>query len=253
MTLVLAYCILCAAWAYDLPEGNLVIIEVGSLGSQLEKKVADNADLLFSREMRNAVLLDLNGVNGYQSTFVLSVKNVSGKRLDDVSLIEAIPKEIAVSAALVQSDSQFAVLEQDPVIKFSLGSIGEEETKSVGYSFVFGKEKRETVAQAFEAMDAPVALIPVDENDCTGITCRDFNPCTTDYCSGRECFYENTADGISCGDGKVCVQGQCQKFKSPELLIYAGIVIIAIVLLSVAVIYKSGKMRPCNEKAGKGN
>lgn len=48
-----------AASAYELPEGNLVIIEVDSMGEQLEKKIAEKADLLFTREMKNAALLGL--------------------------------------------------------------------------------------------------------------------------------------------------------------------------------------------------
>ena len=92
-------------------------------------------------------------------------------------------------------------------------------------------------------MGVPIALIPIDENDCTGITCNDFNPCTKDYCSEGQCVYDSGFEGTECGNGMMCISGSCQKFKSPDLLFCAGAVIIAIMLLSIALAYKSKRNR----------
>ncbi len=240
----------CTASAYELPEGNLVIIEVDSMGEQLEKKIAEKADLLFTREMKNAALLGIQGIEGYQATFKLNVKNVSGKRLENISLIETIPKEIVPTAASIESDYPFVVLEEDPVIKFSIGMLEEEQVKSVDYRFRFEDKGKEAVEVAFRKMGVPVALIPISENDCTGISCNDFNPCTVDYCSEGQCVYDSAFEGKECGEGMMCIEGNCQKFKSPDLLFCAGIVIIAIMLLSIALIYKSrrGRKNIANKK-----
>lgn len=240
-----------AANAYELPEGNLVIIEVDSMGEQLEKKIAEKADLLFTREMKNAVLLGLQGVEGYQTTFKLNVKNVSGRRLESISLIERVPKEIAPTAESLESDYPFIVLENDPIIKFSIGTLEEEQVKSVDYKFRFKDKDKEVVEVAFREMGVPIALIPVSENDCIGISCNDFNPCTSDYCSDGQCVYDSAFEGKECSEGMMCVQGNCQKFKSPDLLFGAGIIIITIMLLSIVLIYKSRRKR--NNVANKKN
>jgi len=226
---------------YALPEHNLVVIEADAGGMQLEKRVAEQADLLFNREMRTAALLGPDGVTGYRATITLNLRNVSGRELAGVSLIETVPKEMASGAAGVQSDSNFLVLESDPLLKFPAGTIAVDGTARVSYVVRSGTKELDGVKAAFQGMGIPMALIPISEHDCTGVLCNDFNPCTVDYCRGRQCVFDNTPDGLQCGPGMVCARGQCQSFKNPDLLIAAGAVIIAVVLLSALVLAGRGR------------
>ncbi|MCX6798871.1 MAG: hypothetical protein NTW59_02115 [Candidatus Diapherotrites archaeon] len=230
---------------YVLPERNLVVIEADANGAQLEKRVAEQADLLFSREMKTAALLGPSGVTGYRATVTLNLRNVSGRQLAGVSLIETIPKEIAGSTASVQSDSNFLVLESDPLIKFQAGTMGAGDTVRVSYSVALGAENPEALEAVFRGMSVPLALIPISGTDCTGVMCNDFNPCTVDYCHDRQCVFDNAPDGLQCGAGMVCVKGRCQSFKNPDLIVLAGVVIIVVVLLSVlaSVLMARGKRK----------
>ncbi len=248
--LVICSCLLLAfmvymhtASAYVPPQRNLVIVEVDQSGAPIEKKVAEKADLFFSREMKTAALFGVGGITDYRATFTLNLQNVAGERLESVSLIETIPKELAEKAALIESDENFLVLEPDPVIKFSLAPIAANESKRVSYKIRFSAQEMQKVESAFRQMSIPTALIPISEEDCTGIICNDFNPCTEDYCAAGKCVYSNAAEGLQCEEGKVCVQGSCEKFKHSSLLFTAAIVIIAIAALSALLLHKARKKR----------
>lgn len=226
--------------AYVAPSRNLVIVEVGQDG-EIEKKVAEQADLFFSREMKTVALLGPEGITAYRAMFTLSLENVSGSVLENVSLIETIPKEIALNAGLVESDSNFSVLENDPVIRFSLGTMTVDGVKRTGYSVVLSESQAKAAEDSFPGMEIPLALIPVSENDCTGIKCNDFNPCTRDYCAEGKCVYSSLAEGTACETDMACIKGKCEKFKNSDLLLVLGVVIIAIVLLSALLLQKKGK------------
>ena len=227
--------------AYVPPSRNLVIVEVGQDG-EIEKRVAEQADLFFSREMKTVALFGSEGITAYRAIFTLSLENVSGNTLENVSLIETIPKEIALNAGLVESDSNFSVLENDPVIKFSLGTMTVDGIKKVGYSVLLSENQAKTAGDSFPGMEIPLALIPVSENDCTGIKCNDFNPCTKDYCAEGECIYSSLAEGAACETDMACIKGSCEKFKNADLLLMLGTVIIAIVLLSALLLKKRKKI-----------
>ncbi len=230
-----------AAYAYVPPSKNLVIVEVDANGVPVEKKVAEEADLFFSREMKTMALFDVGGISSYEAVFTLNLQNVSKGALENVSLIETIPKEIAASASAIGSDGNFIVLDPDPVIKFALGTIKKDGVKRVNYRIKFSEEEIAGAEESFPDMDIPAALIAIGENDCTGIRCNDFNPCTIDHCAEGICVYDIAQDGMACGEGMACVRGKCEKFRHTGLLFAVGGVIIAIVLLSVLLIYKRRK------------
>lgn len=225
--------------SYSLPQKNLTIVEVYADGTELEKKIAEDVDLIFSREVKTAALFDATGIIGYRNTFTLNLRNVSGERLENISIIETIPKEIAESIETDEEGFEFVTLDGDPVIKFVIDAIEPGSTGVVSYRARVENNEQGGIETLFRVMNVPTALIPVSENDCAGLLCNDFRDCTEDFCSEGKCIYENKADGtMACGDGRACVEGECQKFMNADLLIMVSFVIIAIVLLSVALIYK---------------
>lgn len=72
----------------------------------------------------------------YESTFTLEVENISEETLENVYVLEKIPKELAQTAAdiILQENSESKVLKEDPIIMWSLGTLEPGESKSVKYT-----------------------------------------------------------------------------------------------------------------------
>jgi len=68
------------------------------------------------------------------SGFVFSVKNNTAKRLYDVTLVEVVPKEVALNASEITSIYKFNILESDPVIEFIIPLVEPGESVNINYS-----------------------------------------------------------------------------------------------------------------------
>lgn len=238
------------AGGYVMPAKDLIVSEMDANGKIIDKKVAEQNEVSYSREVRTVALLDATGITGYKATFSISLKNVSGAALDDVSLIEQVPAAIAADANAIKSDSVFIVLDKEPVIKFFIGAIPSNSSASVSYFVEFGKEKKDAMEAVFGDLNSPVVLIPAGANTCVGRYCNDFNPCTTDYCTGGTCVYENAVDGVNCGQDLVCYKGTCGRFRNPEMWYKLGIAVISVVMISVILLFIRGEHRK-NKKAAR--
>ncbi|MFA6268731.1 MAG: hypothetical protein WCW13_06310 [archaeon] len=147
-------------------------------------------------------------------SFVVNVKNVSGRALRNVHVVERIPKEVAFDInKLIIEQSLFRILQTDPTIEWVIKELAPGEDKNFYYS-VSGLSEKNKVSDAnafFSSVPAPSALLEstVQEiNVCEKITCDDNNPCTFDSCSLGKCVfsYDNNA---FCGEGKACYSGAC--------------------------------------------
>ncbi len=183
------------------------------------KRLATEKDLLFTRNLRARGLWGTTAIVKYSNIVTLTVENVSEKTLRAIELIEGIPKELAESAAVIASDRDFIVIEEDPVIKFLIGDLGAGEKASVSYDFNASLERGQITEQQFNEMSAPVALIRLEEEDtCMGMLCDDFNPCTRDYCIEGECVYAEMSEGAKCGKEMHCMQGKCVKIEKEKIV-----------------------------------
>ena len=107
----------------------------------------------------------------------------------------------------------------------------------------------------FKAEEAIVVDENVEVDLCNGLVCDDNNLCTLDFCSDGNCLHEVVADGTFCGEGLICIQGQC--VVAPlETLFYLEdwhfwieiiIVIIAIIIV-LFFLHKKGLLRGRKEK-----
>ena len=102
------------------------------------------------------------GTTTYKSTFSISVKNTSSKKLKDIKVVETIPKNIALNASEISSVYQFIVLKADPVLQSIVPSINSGETINIPYTI----DKNITKAD-FEAMPKVVSEATVVENTTT--------------------------------------------------------------------------------------
>ena len=189
-------------------EEDLIVVEVTPEGIPVEKRLAKEADLFFYRQLRTKLLFGVGGVKGYESELVLSLRNVSGRKLENVGVIETIPAEMAARAADLASDSNFLVLNEQPaIIEFFIDEMVQGQENS--FSYRFSKSERMAGGQLLESMAAPKALIKLEEESCIGIVCKDLDPCTRDYCRKGECFFEPLGEGTECGENMQCIAGSC--------------------------------------------
>ncbi|MBI4044743.1 MAG: hypothetical protein HY392_03475, partial [Candidatus Diapherotrites archaeon] len=59
-------------------------------------------------------------------------------------------------------------------------------------------------------MPNPIALFAMTpEDECLGVMCNDFNPCTNNFCVNGECTFPPLQSGSSCGENKTCENNKC--------------------------------------------
>lgn len=184
-----------------------VLVEPVSEGNVV-KRVALKGEAVATRILDVDRVLKNDGIAEYKSTFTLSVENVSGRDLGGVEFLESIPKEIVENASLIDSSVEFVVVKEDPVLRFSIGSLKQGEEKSLEYWFV--SQKNSATEELFLGMPAPLVLLELTQEDaCSGVFCNDFNPCTNDYCASGQCTYTPLSNGAACGERMSCEQGEC--------------------------------------------
>ncbi|MEM4598591.1 MAG: hypothetical protein QW400_02780 [Candidatus Diapherotrites archaeon] len=141
----------------------------------------------------------------------LTIENISGRKIENLFLVEEIPKEIAESSDALKSKNNFAVLIKDPVVEFYIGSIENTKKTSVLYYADIEKETDvNSVKGVIAAMKPPVAYEIKESKDC-----NDNNPCTIDEFNEEHgsCQYTVLPDGTTCARGKECRAGKCVEAK----------------------------------------
>ncbi len=155
-----------------------------------------------------------SNVISYYSNISLKVENPGTKRLENVKVIEIIPKTVALSATEITSAYAFNILVADPVVEFIIPEIDPESTVSVTYTV-----QKQIDANAIASYKAPVVadLQEKEVSLCEAVDCDDTNPCTTDTCDEATgtCSNVAVADGTACGTGKDCQAGACTEI-APE-------------------------------------
>jgi len=81
----------------------------------------------------NNVRRNDTNVEKVMSGFVLSLTNNTTERLYDVTLVEVVPKEVALKASEITSVYTFNILESDPVIEFIIPLVEPGESVSLDY------------------------------------------------------------------------------------------------------------------------
>ncbi len=74
-----------------------------------------------------------SGQDTYTSTFNITIRNTSNNLLEEIKIVETIPKEIAESASEISSVYEFRILIDDPVIEFIIPSLSPGESIDVPY------------------------------------------------------------------------------------------------------------------------
>ncbi|PIU21520.1 MAG: hypothetical protein COT15_01915 [Candidatus Diapherotrites archaeon CG08_land_8_20_14_0_20_34_12] len=171
-----------------------------------EQILALNKDLEFTREI-SVDKIDKNGKIEYLSTISLVITNASGKFLQNIKIIENIPKEVIGSASLINSDYEFDVLKEDPVIQFTLDELPSDYSEIITYT-TNNELKKENLASW---TSSPFILEFQEQSLCAGVSCKNLSCKENLGCNELtgKCDYDNLTDGISCGENKLCKAGKC--------------------------------------------
>jgi hypothetical protein len=170
----------------------------------LTRRVATDKDVKITRSIKIYSLVTALGQNaGYFNKITILIQNISDKDLQDIEVIEILPKIFVETSSQISSDDEFVVLDENPVIKFSLGDVPAGETVEISYTFKSSSESS-IIEELFLSLVQPVVFVALTEEDnCMGVICNDFDSCTADGCSDGECAYVP-----KCGDD-VCENGEC--------------------------------------------
>jgi hypothetical protein len=169
-------------------------------------------DLILSRRMIEKTRKIDGQIVSTDLNFNVSAKNVSGKELKGIELIEKVPKEITENTKSINFADKPKVLKEDPLFEW-LFDLNINEIKDFKYHIngVSDKSILKDMNSFFKNLAIPTALLQLEagkEDACKGKNCNDKNPCTVDYCAAGKCIH-SANDGISCDNNKVCYQGQC--------------------------------------------
>jgi len=187
------------------------LTEAGASENAIEKASQAVGKTTVSRTIKVEKVTDnLTGEVTYQTTMTININN-PGKKKTNIKIIEFIPKSVTLNASQIKSDFEFTVLNEDPIIEFSVDEINSNQTKNLTYTI-----NNEVTNQAINEMIAPIVAEFAEEEPltdlCEGINnCDDLNPCTQNSCNSAtgECTYTNLTDKTSCGTNKECKQGEC--------------------------------------------
>lgn len=153
----------------------------------------------------------------FKSTFTITLVNNSGRVINNIKVVQVVPKNIAQSASEITSLSQFRVLIADPVIEFSVPSLNGGQTATLSYSV----EKQVTEEQ-FNGVSNPLAKGAVAAS----------NPPATEPTNNNVPTQGNEAQGFSTSVPPSPVD--------PVLIVVVALIVIVIV---IAVVFypKQGK------------
>lgn len=170
-------------------------------------RLASARELAFSRKLTSQPIVRTDGSQAFKNTIALTVQNTSGDSLENVQVMENIPKSVILDASEITRETAFETVQADPVIRFSLGSISFGEQKTVSYSII----KTEAITpQQFGSFEAPIGIVKLLPSElCSNVQCRDENPCTEDVCVAGTCRYVKLKNGTVCGAQQQCQSGQC--------------------------------------------
>ncbi len=174
---------------------------------------------------------------GYKTTISIKATNKTGKKLKNIKILEVIPKDVAETASLIKSDLKFRVIQEDPIIEFTIGEIGIGQTAEVTY-FVEKKIEQATLAEWVAPIPTAAKEITPKPTTCSiDSDCDDQEPCTNEFCLNGQCSFIPVANGTTCGFGMECKSAECteiQRIQTAEEQDHNTILIAAAVLLIIA-------------------
>jgi hypothetical protein len=169
----------------------------------------------FTRTLQINQQTQNNQIKGYKTIITIKATNKSEKKLENIRIIEEIPKELIPLASNINSTIPFEILNEDPLISFLITNLEPNQSTDIQYS----AENDSTIIptqEPFNQMKPPIALQPLKKDPCNNIACNDKNPCTKDHCRNGTCLYDALPLGTTCGTNAICQEKQCIPNPAPS-------------------------------------
>lgn len=167
------------------------------------KEVVDEKKVVMKRTLR--VEKKGSGSNTeYKSTIFISLENKSSETLKNLRVVEVIPKNIAEKASQIESDYNFVVIKEDPVIEFIIEEVLAGEKKKISYSV-----KKNLDINSLKEFKEPAAYF-AKVDLCKNVVCSK-DECNAYSCNPNtgKCEASVLPAGTPCGTNGVCRQGKC--------------------------------------------
>lgn len=223
-----------------------ILTEAGASETAIEKAIAAVGKTEVTKTYTVYKVTAADGSVSYRTELSITVKNPGKNWMRKVKVVEKIPKEIAEKASEINSEFDFSILVEDPIIQFNIPELKPGETKEIMYSV-----PKNILLVRDEVLESMTLPIIADFDELTGEDiceeknwCDDNNPCTKDSCDTVTalCSYENMPDRTSCGAGKECRAGECKAVgvvppavtMAEEMPLWLWIVVVIVVIVIAA-------------------
>ncbi|MFA5745871.1 MAG: hypothetical protein WCX82_02970 [archaeon] len=167
-----------------------LLVSTGLSTNEIQAYVdAINSGLLSITTTLNVVKTGTGSSATYKSTFTITIRNNSGSNMEDITVVQVIPKNIASDASQIISLTQYRVLVADPVLEFTIASLNAGQYATIIYSIKDNVTEAEfksmsgAVAKGtvVEATPIPVTEEVIEEIDTTPNTTPDTGYTDTGY------------------------------------------------------------------------
>ncbi|MBT4597236.1 MAG: hypothetical protein HOC95_04635 [Candidatus Diapherotrites archaeon] len=204
------------AQEFELIENEMSPTSLNELGSDYltNSRIADADEIKLVRTIKTRVVRMGEDVISTDFNFQIDITNVSGRDLENVSIIESIPKQLALDSNKINFANAPNIIRADPVVEwtFPILSFGASTSENYSINGVYDENILNDLNLFLSNLSTPTPIIPLSAEDtlCGSIDCEDNNPCTEDYCVKGNCFY-SSKNGEMCGNGGVCQKTVCKE------------------------------------------
>ncbi len=205
-----------------------------------QKRFLTDSEITIKKTMRIYNIINVYGMPEYRVFIFITIKNISKDKLTNLEILTLVPNSFVNDLYEVNSNNIFIRVVDKNMLKFDKDFLDSGESYNIDYYFDTSKEFI-VLENLFKGLSAPLVLTKMDDSDnCAGIFCNDFNPCTTDFCHDGFCKFIN--NNLNCENGR-CIGGKCvlvipEKKSLINWKIYLVIgVILFIIIIFVLLIY----------------
>ncbi len=185
-----------------------ILTAAGASQTAIEKASAAVGKTSVSRTIKVEKTTDATGAVSYKTTIKISVENPNkSKKMVKVKVTDQIPKSVinTLKKEDITSSYAFEILKADPIIQFTIDSIGPNSKTQLSYTI-----NKQVTKSSANSWTQPITADLQEAELCEGVSCPD-RACQTGRCdtlTGR-CQYTNKADGTVCDGTKECKSGSC--------------------------------------------
>jgi len=121
------------------------------------RRLATNEELNITRRIASAPS-EIN--DGHTTTFSITFENTTNTTLENIEIIEFIPKEIIANASMITSNQPFTIIEEDPIIMFTISNLTTNTTTKINYTFNRTKNQGPLTQNLTNNIKSPTIILP---------------------------------------------------------------------------------------------